>query len=407
MSPPLKRSGVGDMPFSQTSLLVVQPTPFCNIDCSYCYLPDRSSKKRLSFELAQVIFRKLLRFPTVRELVTVVWHAGEPLVLPVKYYEQMFQLIKDLSPPGLHVRHSFQTNGTLISDAWCELIQKWNINIGVSIDGPAELHDLHRKQRNGAGSFNLTHEGLRRLQRAGIPFHVISVLTVESMAKLEQMLDFYVDNAIEYICFNIEEQEGLNSRSRFVNSAAADARYRSFLERFLDLSFQRQQPVLVREVESSMRAIQGHGAEIRNEQAEPFRIISVDSDGNVSTFSPELLGLKHERYDFCFGNLRDLEFEQIAARVMESSLYADIGAGLQQCASTCAYYGVCGGGAPANKIFENGSAASTETVHCRSLMRSVDVVLDLIDRLPPDLSTRWVAHQTQGASSAAPLHPIF
>jgi uncharacterized protein len=385
------------MDYCQTSLLVLQPTPFCNIDCTYCYLPHRSSKKRLTFELAEIIFKKLLAFPTIAESLTIVWHAGEPMVLPVSYYERMFELIRAIAPPYLNIRHSFQTNGMLISEAWCDFIKKWNVNIGVSIDGPRELHDLYRKQRNGTGSFDRAYEGLRMLQRAGISFHVISVLTVESMAQPEKMLDFYVENQIGYICFNVEEQEGANAKSKLVSCETADTMYRSFLQRFLDLAVQRQRPVLVREVEQCMGMIEAHGTPARNEQNEPFGIISVDCDANLSTFSPELLGVEHEAYgSFCFGNLARDSFEEIAARVHESRLYTDIRVGVRQCADTCAYYGLCGGGAPSNKIFENGSAATTETVHCRTLKRSVDVVLDLIERLPPDL-TQAVKHSRAGA----------
>lgn len=394
------------MQYPQTSLLVIQPTPFCNIQCSYCYLPHRSSKNSLSFDRAEIIFKKALRFPTVRDSLTVVWHAGEPLVLPVSYYEQMFELIKGLAPPGLTIRHSFQTNGTLISEAWCDLIKRWDLNIGVSIDGPRELHDLYRKQRNGAGSFDRTYEGLRKLQRAGIPFHVISVLTVESMAQPEKLFEFYVENELDYICFNVEEQEGTNVDSKLVGSGNSDIRYRAFLQRFLDLALQCQRPLLVREVEHSMRMIHAHGAPVRNDQNEPFSIISIDCDGNVATFSPELLGLEHERYgSFCFGNLVEDNFEEIAARIYESTLYADVAGGVRQCADTCDYYGLCGGGAPSNKIFENGSAATTETAHCRTFMRSVDVVLDLIERLPNDLRAARAAGQTRVGASAMSMWP--
>jgi uncharacterized protein len=222
------------------------------------------------------------------------------------------------------------------------------------------------------------------------------------MNKPELMLDFYLDNGITYVCFNIEEQEGFNRRSRFVESRTPDVQYREFLDHFLRLSLQRNQPVLVREVESSMSSIQAHGQKLRNQQSEPFAIISVDCDGNISTFSPELLGLEHDVYgSFCFGNLIEHDFEEISRRISESRLYADIKAGVKQCADTCGYYGLCGGGAPANKIYENGSAATTETVYCRTLMRSVDVVLDLIDRLPTDLNAHWTSART-GTGSLFP-----
>lgn len=375
------------MEHCQTRLLVVQPTPFCNINCSYCYLPHRSVKQRLAFDLAEIIFRKLFRFPTVRDSVTIVWHAGEPLVLPVDYYERMFGLVRDLAPPDLEIRHSIQTNATLISGEWCELIKKWGINIGVIIDGPRELHDIYRKQRNGFGSFERAYEGMRKLQQAGIPFHVISVLTLESLQEPEKMLRFYAENAIEYVCFNIEEQEGANARSRLVTSRSADVSYRSFLEHFIELAMQRRYYIGIRELDNCVGAIRGAGDPVRNEQAEPFGIISVDCNGNISTFSPELLGLQHEHYgSFCFGNLLEDDFKEIAGRVEKSALYADIREGLRQCSELCAYYGLCGGGAPSNKIYEIGSAASTETAYCRTIQRTIDVALDLMERIPQDLA---------------------
>lgn len=191
-----------------------------------------------------------------------------------------------------------------------------------------------------------------------------------------------------------------------MDSGTSDVLYRAFLQRFLDLTLRCQTPLLVREVEHSMRMIHAHGAPIRNDQNEHFRIISVDCDGNVSTFSPELLGLKHERYgSFCFGNLVEHNFEQIASRLYEGPLYADITAGVRQCAGTCAYYGLCGGGAPSNKIFENGSAATTETAYCRTFMRSVDVVLDLIERLPPDLHAARAASDKIVGAPAMSMWP--
>jgi len=318
----------------------------------------------------------------------------------------MFELVRDLAPSNLTIRHSFQTNGTLISDAWCELIKKWKLNIGISIDGPRELHDLYRKHRNGTGSFDRTYEGLRKLQREGIPFHTISVLTLESMAEPEKLLDFYTENEIPYVCFNIEEQEGANVKAKLAQHQAADALYHSFIERFLDLTIARGKTVLVREVEHSLQAIRAHGAPIRNVQTEPFGIISVDCEGNLSTFSPELLGLTHDRYEtFCFGNVAHDTFDEIAARVLGSGVFADIEAGVHKCADSCAYYRLCGGGAPSNKIFENGSAATTETVYCRTLMRSMDVALNLIERLPADLAA--AAYAADGLQGNAPAQQAW
>lgn len=367
---------------ARTRLLVVQPTPFCNIDCSYCYLPNRNNKSKLSFALAERLFERLFAFPTIRDEITVVWHAGEPMVLPVDYYETMFALIQRRAGAALSVKHSFQTNGTLITDAWCDLIARWDVNLGVSIDGPPAFHDLHRKYRNGMGSFERAFRGVRLLQARNIPFHVITVLTLASLQAPEAMLTFYDEAGIDHVCFNVEEAEGCNSHSGTLANARFDELYRTYLETFLELAMKLDRKIVVREFENSVAAIRSFKREFMNEQTDPFGIVTIDCEGNLSTFSPELLGNQHPAYgSFCFGNAAQDEFETIAKRIAESALYADILSGKRRCESECAYFGVCGGGAPSNKIFENKSADSTETAFCRAHKISVDVTLALLERL--------------------------
>ena len=94
-------------------LLVVQPTPFCNINCRYCYLPDRNSKAVVARQTLHNLFTQVFASGWVGECLSVVWHAGEPMVLPIEFYREAFRMIDRLKPAELAVTHSFQTNGTL------------------------------------------------------------------------------------------------------------------------------------------------------------------------------------------------------------------------------------------------------------------------------------------------------
>jgi uncharacterized protein len=100
-------------------LLVIQPTPFCNIDCRYCYLPNRNSKAVVAPETLTNLFSQVFASGWVDGALSVVWHAGEPMVLPIAFYRNAFRTIDRLKPEGLPIMHSFQTNGTLIDDRWC------------------------------------------------------------------------------------------------------------------------------------------------------------------------------------------------------------------------------------------------------------------------------------------------
>src|SRR4051812_29699310 len=158
-------------------LLVLQPTPFCNIDCSYCYLPDRRSTKRMSRETLGQALEWTFTSGLVQQPFTVLWHAGEPLVLPVAFYEEATALLDRANRERVPVRQSFQTNATLLDEEWCEFFLRHDAHVGVSVDGPAFLHDRSRRTRQGEGTLDRVLRGIRLLNDNQVPFDVITVLT--------------------------------------------------------------------------------------------------------------------------------------------------------------------------------------------------------------------------------------
>jgi uncharacterized protein len=365
-------------------LLVVQPTPFCNIDCRYCYLPDRNSKAVVGRETLSNLFSQVFASGWVDECLSVVWHAGEPMVLPIAFYRDAFQMIDRLKPANLAVAHSFQTNGTLIDEAWCAFFADHHVNLGVSIDGPRQLHDRNRLTRSGKGTFDRTIAGIRLLRRRGVPFHVISVLSAASMAAPQEMFNFYVGEGIDQVCFNVEESEG-DHVSRSFAEAGVEAAYYRFLREFWRLSAAAPGRIsFIREIEHAIQqVVRPADAPFINQLVEPFAITSMDWAGNISTFSPELLGLKNPDYeDFLLGNINRHALVDLPRRSNFARMLADIRAGVEMCRESCEYFSVCGGGEPVNKLAENGSFVSTETTYCRlTKMQATDLVLNALERL--------------------------
>jgi uncharacterized protein len=312
--------------------------------------------------------------------LTVIWHAGEPLAVPISWYEDALGVIARSAPPGARIVHSIQSNGTLLNQAWCDFIRRHEMRIGLSIDGPAFLHDLHRKSRRGEGTHEAAMRGLRLLKENNIPFHVIAVITDQALGCAQEIYDFFESAGVERLGFNIEEVEADHTVSTL--SAGHDTRVREFYETIFQ-NQQRRQSMTIREFAGAEQKIRS-GISLRefdfpwfNEQVRPFGIISVDWEGNFSTYSPELLGMKVEPYgDFAFGNVTRDHFADALETPKFRQVLTDIQTGIQQCAQTCAYYGYCGGGAPANKYYENGSFASTQTMYCRySVQMPLDIVL--------------------------------
>ena len=184
--------------YGPLELLVIQPTPYCNLDCDYCSLPDRGNRSRLAFDILDAALDRVLESPYVQEPFTLLWHAGEPLSLPIAFYDAATERIQAAlqrhgRPPEL-ICQSVQTNATVINGAWCDCFERNRIEVGVSMDGPAFLHDRHRRTRTGLGSHAACMRGIQWLQQRQIPFQVICVITQESLRYPDELFRFFVDH---------------------------------------------------------------------------------------------------------------------------------------------------------------------------------------------------------------------
>jgi uncharacterized protein len=356
----------------RTQLVVIQPTPLCNINCRYCYLPQRSLNKRISTETLSKIFERLFSSPFVSEELLLVWHAGEPLVMPIGFYEHALELLETHNTQGVDVTMSFQTNATLVNKDWCEFFKRYNIHVGVSLDGPKHIHDANRVDKAGKGTFERAMRGIRLLQESGIYPPVIMVVTRDAIEHPETIWQFFVDHHLTQFGFNAEEAEGTNERS----SLEADKdfiRYKTFMKHLLKLKASNNgEPVFVRELGNIIGQIRRDSTEKMRQDNVPLAILNFDWQGNVSTFSPELLTATHPQWgNFVFGNVHEQTLEEIFASDKFAAINAQVQAGVAECKQTCAYFAFCGGGCPSNKISENGAFDSTETQHCRLQIKAV------------------------------------
>ena len=178
-----------------TRLLIVQPTAFCHVDCDYCYLPHRGDRRVMSHETVAAAARFIFEANLQARDFTVVWHAGEPLVVPPDWYAEAFARVAAEAPAGSSVPHAIQTNGMLINDAWCDLFLAHDVRVGVSIDGPAFLHDARRRTRSGGGTHAKTLRGLRLLKSRGVALHLICVITNASLGHGRKLMEFSATRA--------------------------------------------------------------------------------------------------------------------------------------------------------------------------------------------------------------------
>ena len=400
---PLNRPAAEISHFGPIGLLVLQSTSLCNLDCSYCYLPDRKRRKVFDLDLLPLLMQRIFESPFCGPELSLVWHAGEPLTLPCSYYDKATQLIRDSAERwgqgGVQIEQHVQTNATLINDKWCECFVRNQIVVGVSIDGPEKIHDSHRKFDSGKGSHALSMRGIETMHRYDIPFHAIAVVTAEAMEDPEGMYKFFRNNGIYSVGFNVEEQEGVNTSSS-MQGAEKEEQYRQFLRVFWNLSERDGFPVILREFRDIIDMVRHNQRLNQNELNRPYSILSVDWEGNFSTFDPELLSVATTRYgSFNIGNIKKNSLLEATNGETFNRLWHEMLSGVNKCRQNCDYFGLCGGGTGSNKFWEHGSLDSSETNACRfSTQIPIQVLLERFESAPPKMDSSTIENQNQASN---------
>lgn len=332
-------------------------------------------------ETLSQIFKRLFSSPFVADKLTIVWHAGEPLMLPLAFYEEAFQIVQRWNTKGVCVTQSFQTNGTRITQQWCDFFKQHNMQLGVSIDGPGSIHDANRVDWAGKGTFDRVLHGLTLLRENQLPFSIIAVVTKDSVYQADELWQFFKELGPVGLGLNPEEVDGSNKQSSLQTDENIHA-YKRFFARILELSAQEQEPLLIRESKSLMTSVKLGSLLSRSQTNVPMTIISFDSEGNISTFSPELLTTGHARYgNFIFGNVFQHALEDILKEPKFLAVNREIQQGVLKCLQSCPYFMFCGGGNPSNKLFENGTFNSTETRACQLRVKvATDALVGQLER---------------------------
>jgi uncharacterized protein len=161
--------------------LLAKPTgATCNLDCAYCFFLDKEllypgSRFRMSDEVLERYIRQLIESHQT-DSVNIAWQGGEPTLMGLDFYRKAVDLAEKYRRPGMTFLHTMQTNGTLLDDEWAAFFKEHNFLIGISIDGPRELHDVYRVDKGGAPTFDKVMRGLRLLQKHGVDYNVLTTV---------------------------------------------------------------------------------------------------------------------------------------------------------------------------------------------------------------------------------------
>jgi len=215
----------------------------CNLQCDYCFFLKKEklypkSNFRMSDEVHEAYIKQLLSAHQVPQ-ITVAWQGGEPTLMGLDFFRRSLELQKKHQKPGTRIENTFQTNGVLLNEDWCRFFHDNSFLVGLSMDGPQELHDHYRKDRGGLGTFDRVVKAARLLQEHHVEFNILCTVNSNNADHPLRVYRFFRDELLaQYIQFipvvERDNESGFQEGSKVTDRSVRPAQWGRFLIEIFD-----------------------------------------------------------------------------------------------------------------------------------------------------------------------------
>ncbi len=224
--------------------VMVKPTGArCNCACDYCFFLKKErlypgSDFRMSDEVMESYVRQTIEACRAPE-VNLSWQGGEPTLMGLEFFRRAVEAEKKFAKPGQRVTNSLQTNGLLIDEEWCRFLHDNDFLVGVSLDGPRELHDAYRRDKAGRSVFDRVVKAVRLMQKHGVEFNVLCTVNAANSRRPLDVYRFFRDGlGARYVqlipIVERENETGDQEEKRLTSRSVEPARYGEFLIAIFD-----------------------------------------------------------------------------------------------------------------------------------------------------------------------------
>ena len=339
----------------QTMTIMLKPASgLCNMRCKYCFYADETAKREVaSFGLmsADTLNAVLTRaLAEVTRSITVAFQGGEPTLAGLPFFEQAVRICKEKNVNHCAVSFALQTNGLLIDEAWCDFLSENHFLVGVSLDGPKELHDANRVDAQGKGTYSRVIHALQLLQSRQVDTNVLSVVTGDAARAFRKSYSFFTRSGFDYQQY-IPCLDPLDVPRGQHPWSLTPERFEQYLKSAFDCWYQdamRGQKRYHRYFDNLLLMMNGQPPEACGMIGVCGMQYVVEADGSVYPCDFYML----DRYRL--GNLNTDTFSQIDARRKEIG-FVEQSAAVDEACRSCRWGPICRGGCRRDRdYFEKG-----------------------------------------------------
>jgi uncharacterized protein len=323
--------------------VVMKATRLCNLRCTYCHSWRDGPNQIMSFAVLARTIRSALQ-PGMRH-VEFVWHGGEATLLPIDFYRKALWLQEQFRLPGQSVANSIQTNGTRLTPEWLEFLRVHHFSVGVSLDGPPEVHDLRRIDIAGRPTSARVREGLDQLRAAGVgPYGILMVVDEDVVALgAERVLTYLLELDVGSVALLNVLPENIPAGESLTGSYLPFPAYIEFLREMFRLWWpQHASRLKIRELSTLIAQLRGGRPEIC--------IFAGDCFGSYLTIEPAGDISACDKYigdsDYHFGNVLRTEFSDLQRDHRLTVIQNQNRIETDAVVEACRWSGICHGACP-------------------------------------------------------------
>lgn len=344
----------------------------CNLNCDYCYYsgktfsPEKLQKKYLSVMneslLRRIISEMLITSPNQ---VCFIWHGGEPFLAGINFYKKVVKLQQEMRKNGQQIRNIIQTNATLINGTNISFFKKNQFEIGISLDGQRNIHNIHRKYLSGKESFSNVMNSLTVLKQRGIEHGVISILSSKHKDNSKDRLDFFIQNGIFSIAI-----EPCFDETLFLSPDDYATFMIELFEAWLNLGEPR---VRIRFFEGVIQGLMGYVPKICTMSGMCRSFICFEKNGDVLPCDQPFNKL------YKYGNILESDLSTILqSEKHQSFIQSDLK--MQEKCSSCKWFLLCHGGCPFLRTVKN-QEINSKDYFCEGYQKIFAHITNRIDQI--------------------------
>ncbi|NWQ40755.1 anaerobic sulfatase maturase [Bacillus sp. EB106-08-02-XG196] len=335
----------------------------CNLACDYCYYSTCGGKpgrkiKRIESSILEKFIKEYME--RSEGAASFAWQGGEPLLAGLDFFKEVVTLQSKHAPKNTIISNSLQTNGTLLNDQWAHFFKTYQFLIGVSLDGPKEIHDVRRVTSLGQGSFDRVMRGIDQLRKHQVDFNILTVVHKGNVTKAAELLSFFESEGFPFLqfipCMDFRSQE-INHPGVY---EITPEEYGAFLCEAFDYWYNNGEPrTSIRFFDEMLNVYMNRDPGLCIHRAQCPQTIILEQNGDA--FPCDF----YIHPDWKIGNVATHSIEEILSNPLYDT-FLKMKPTLPDPCKTCQWKKLCHGGCPRNRKWDADRSASEVDYFCSS-----------------------------------------